>query len=72
MTPAQPDFDALVKVQEALLGLTIDPAWRAAIATNLAMTAHAATLFVDLPFDDAHDEAANVFVPLAVVRVEVA
>jgi len=53
----------LAAAMEPLLAIPIDSAWRPQILAFLAMAAHNADLFADLPYDDANDEAAPVFRP---------
>ena len=63
MKPTEIDCKALVAAMEPLLGLPLEDAWRAKVVGFVAMAAQAADLFVDLPLDDAADEAAPVFRP---------
>jgi Protein of unknown function (DUF4089) len=65
MPAPETDFDEFVRVQATVLALTIDPAWRANVVGFVVMAAGAANLFADLAFDDAHDESAAVFRPIA-------
>ncbi len=63
MSERKPDHAAYVAALEPLIGVVIDEAWRATVVASFGMAANAASLFVDLPFDDGHDEPANVFRP---------
>lgn len=57
------EMAALMAAMEPLLGLTLHEAWRPNVLTFLLMNESAAALFIDLPYDDASDEPAPVFVP---------
>ena len=46
------DADAIIDAMAPLLGLTIDPAWREAVATNLKVVANAARLVLEFPLED--------------------
>ena len=48
---------ALVDAAAPLLGIELDPAWRAAVATNLKATANAAGLVLDFPLPDELESA---------------
>jgi hypothetical protein len=63
MSDRKPDYAAYVAALEPIIGIAIDESWRANVVTSVVMAATAASLFVDLPFDDAHDEQACVFRP---------
>jgi Protein of unknown function (DUF4089) len=63
MSARKPDYAAYVAALEPVLGVTIEDSWRANVVASVGMAATAASLFVDLPFDDAHDEQAGVFRP---------
>ena len=63
MKPQEIDYEALVAAMEPLLGLKLEETWRPKVVGFVAMAAQAAELFVDLPLDDAADEAAPVFRP---------
>lgn len=63
MSNAKLDYAAYVAAMEPIVGIPIDDAWRANVVMYVGMAANAANLFVDLPYDDAHDEAATVFRP---------
>ena len=63
MKPQEIDYEALVAAMEPLLGLQLEDAWRPKVVGFVAMAAQAAGLFVDLPLDEAQDEAAPVFRP---------
>ena len=62
---ADPDREmaTLMAAMEPLLGITLAEAWRPNVLAFLMMAQSAATLYIDLPYDDARDEAAPVFVP---------
>ncbi len=53
----------LVAAMEPLLGFALTETWRAGVIANLDLSAAAAELFATLPFDDAHDELAPIFIP---------
>ena len=54
-------LDAFIDASAALLGLTIEPAWRAPVRANLAVSLRRGALVLDFPLhDDA--EPAPVFV----------
>jgi 1-carboxybiuret hydrolase len=63
MTARLAHLATLVAAMEPLLGFELPDAWRANVVANLELSANAATLFASLPFDDAHDEPAPVFIP---------
>jgi hypothetical protein len=58
----EPKFDAeaVIDAVAPLLGLTIDVAYRAGVATNLEICARFAAILAEAPSGD-HDEAAPVF-----------
>ena len=66
MSADKRDYAAYVDAMEPIVGIPIDDAWRANVVTYVGMAANAANLFVDLPYDDAHDESAAIFRPEAV------
>ncbi len=47
-------FDAAAHVahMEAVMGLTIEPEWRAGVVANMATAAKMAALVLDFPLDD--------------------
>ncbi len=51
------DLDALIDAGTALLGITVDPAWRDAIRTNLAVTLSLAATVDAFPLPDDADPA---------------
>ncbi len=62
MTDQPFDPEAVIDAVAPMLGLTIEPVYRAGIVTNLAITARFAALVLDFPLgDDA--EPAPVFRP---------
>lgn len=63
MTDRTQQAAQLMTVMEQVLGLTIDDAWRPQVLGFLVMAANAADLYVDLPLDEAHDQAAPIFRP---------
>lgn len=63
MSVRKADYAAYVAALEPVVGIAIDDAWRANVVASVGMAATAASLFVDLPFDDAYDEQACVFRP---------
>lgn len=60
--PAPFDPEAMMDAMAPLLGLTIEPAARAAVAANLEVTARFAAIVMAVPLDD-EAEPAPVFVP---------
>lgn len=60
MTGSAFDPDAHLDHMAAMLGLTVDPAWRAGIVAHLAVAARMAALVGDIPQDD-HVEPATIF-----------
>jgi Protein of unknown function (DUF4089) len=60
-TDPQPD-EALVERLAALNGIPLDPAWRANIALQFAITGKVAAAVLDFPLDD-HEDSGPVFVP---------
>jgi hypothetical protein len=63
MKPRDKNLSDLASASSQLLGLEIEDAWRPKVLGYLGMLAEAADQFIDLPFDDARDEAAPVFRP---------
>ncbi|PPE78663.1 DUF4089 domain-containing protein [Kaistia algarum] len=61
---AMQDFDAEAHVAHmaSVMGLEIQPEWRASVVANMAATARAASLVVDFPLEEAI-EPAPVFEP---------
>lgn len=57
------DWMAYADTMAPVVGLNIAPEWKTSVAAFLAMAAAAAALVVDMPLDDAEDEAAPVFKP---------
>ena len=55
-------LDAFLTASATALGLSIDPAWRAGVATNLGVLFAAAALLEDAPLGP-HAEPAAVFRP---------
>ncbi len=55
MTDAE--LDALMDATAGALGIPIDPAWRATIRANLAVTFRMAALIQDFPLDDEAEPA---------------
>jgi hypothetical protein len=53
----EPDLDALMDANAAVLGLTIDPAWRASIRANLLVSFRMGTMILDAAIDDETDPA---------------
>jgi len=51
------DLDALIDAGTALLGITVDPAWRDAIRTNLAVTLSLSATVDAFPLPDDADPA---------------
>jgi Protein of unknown function (DUF4089) len=54
---------ALIDAMAPVVGITVMPEWREAVIGFIDMARAAADQFVDLPLDDAEDEAAPVFRP---------
>ena len=52
-----PDLDAYCDAAAALLGLTIDPAWRAPVLANLRVLREAAALLEGFPLPDEAEPA---------------
>ena len=63
MTDRTQQAAQLMTVMEQVLGLTLDDDWRPQVVGFLVMAANAADLYVDLPLDEAQDEAAPIFRP---------
>jgi hypothetical protein len=64
MSERKPDYTAYVAALVPVVGITLEDSWRANVVASVGMAATAASLFVDLPFDDAHDEQVCVFQPV--------
>jgi hypothetical protein len=60
--PGDNDLDAMMDALAPLIGLTIEPAWRAPIAANLRVNATLAAQVMDFALSD-HDDAAPVYQP---------
>jgi hypothetical protein len=60
MTAPPFDPEAHLDHMAAVLGLAVDPGWRAGVVAHLAVAARMATLVGDLPLDD-HVEPATIF-----------
>jgi len=54
---APPDLDAYCDAAAALLGLTIEPAWRAPVLANLRVLREAAALVEGFPLPDEAEPA---------------
>lgn len=52
--------EAIINAMTPLIGLSIEPAWRDAVATNLKAVANASRLLLEFPLDD-ELEPAQVF-----------
>lgn len=50
-------FDALIDAGTALLGITVEPAWRAAIRLHLGISLTHAAAVLDFPLPDEADPA---------------
>jgi len=55
MTDAE--LDAFIDASAALLGLTVQPDWRAPVRANLAVTLRMGALVMDLPLPDEAEPA---------------
>lgn len=55
--PNPPDLDAVLDASAGLLGLTIEPAWRAPVLANLRVLQAAASLVEDFPLPDEAEPA---------------
>lgn len=58
------ELDAVIEAQAALLGLAIEPDWRAAVRANLQVTLRFGALLDDFPLPD-EAEPAPVFAAAA-------
>lgn len=63
MSKAVPDWQAYIDAVAPTVGLEIRQEWKLGVASFIALAFSNASLFADLPFDDAKDEAAPVFRP---------
>ena len=68
MSAAPFDPEAVIDAMAPLLGLRIEPDWRAGVAANLTVAAHMADLVLAGVAD--HDDPAALFVPAPVVEAE--
>lgn len=59
---AAPDFEAWIDAMAPVMGITVDPAWRAGIVQNLQVTHRLAALVLELPMDE-REEPAPVYQP---------
>jgi hypothetical protein len=52
-----PELDAFMAASATALGLSIDPEWREAVRTNLAVVFRMAPMVLDFPLDDTAEPA---------------